>query len=208
MGPPEASISLSFPSEKKPIERLSGDQNGNRPPSVPASAAAAPVRSDWSQSFPPAPKTARSPSGESAIGADSSPVIWNVEDSGAMRNEWIARGALHLIGRRSLARKSAANSAAPAAAQPIQPRRPRLPVGALLPARETSAIQRSSLPRSPADCQRSSGSLARQVLTTRSNPGGDSGWTVEIGAGSLDMIAVISEAWLVPAKAFRPVAIS
>ena len=68
-GPPDASMILSLPSEKKPIERLSGDQNGNRPPSVAATGAAVPAASDRSQSLPPAPKTTREPSGEIAIGS-------------------------------------------------------------------------------------------------------------------------------------------
>ena len=38
-----------------------------------------------------------------------------------------------------------------------------------------SAIHFSSLPRSAAFCQRSSGSLARHFLTTRSSAGGDIG---------------------------------
>ena len=78
---------FSFPSEKKPIERLSGDQNGNRPPSVALSGAAMPVASDRSQSFPPAPKTTREPSGEIAIGAESSPVNRNSVFSGGSMNE-------------------------------------------------------------------------------------------------------------------------
>src|SRR5262252_8543285 len=36
-GPPEASIFLSFPSAKKPMKRLSGDQNGKEGFSVPGS---------------------------------------------------------------------------------------------------------------------------------------------------------------------------
>src|SRR5205085_11933617 len=36
-GPPEASIFLSLPSAKKPIDRLSGDQKGYAAPSVPFS---------------------------------------------------------------------------------------------------------------------------------------------------------------------------
>ena len=80
-------MTLSFPPEKNAIERLSGDQNGNRPPSVAPSGAAVPAASDWTQSFPPAPKTARSPSGDSAIGAESSPVSRKKDFSGGSRNE-------------------------------------------------------------------------------------------------------------------------
>ncbi len=42
----------------------------------------------------------------------------------------------------------------------------------------------------------------------RSSAGGVIGWTVAIGAGSSFMIDEISEAWLDPENAFRPVAIS
>ena len=85
---------------------------------------------------------------------------------------------------------------------------PEIP-GAAIPACEPpSAIQRNSRLVSAALCQRSSGSFARQVFTTRSRAGGDIGWTVEIGAGSSFMIEEISDAWLVPEKAFLPVAIS
>ncbi len=57
-------------------------------------------------------------------------------------------------------------------------------------------------------CQRSSGSLARHVLTTRSSAGGVIGAAVEIGGGSAERIDAISDAWLFPEKAFCPVAIS
>ena len=40
-GPPLISILFSFPPAKKPITRLSGDQNGKDAPSVPASVCAA-----------------------------------------------------------------------------------------------------------------------------------------------------------------------
>ena len=66
------------------------------------------------------------------------------------------------------------------------------------PASEPSAIACSWSLTSCADCQRSSGSLARQVLTTRSSAGGVIGWTTEIGCGSDVMIAEIRDAWLVP----------
>jgi len=65
-GPPEASTVRSLPPAKKPIDRLSGDQNGNSPCSVEGRIAVAPVESDWIHSFPEAPNTIRSPSGEIA----------------------------------------------------------------------------------------------------------------------------------------------
>src|SRR5207245_4835675 len=39
-GPPAASTVLSFPREKNPMKRSSGDQNGFDPPSVPANSSA------------------------------------------------------------------------------------------------------------------------------------------------------------------------
>ena len=56
--------------------------------------------------------------------------------------------------------------------------------------------------------KRSSGSLARHVLTTRFSAGGIIGEISEIAGGSSRRIAPMSEAWLVPEKAFLPVAIS
>ena len=55
---------------------------------------------------------------------------------------------------------------------------------------------------------RSSGSFARHVFTTRSSAGGVIGAIVETGAGSSLRIAEIRAAWLFPSNAFRPVAIS
>ena len=89
-------------------------------------------------------------------------------------------------GRRSSSSRSAAAPAAAAAAiaQARASRRLRRTetIGAT-PAADPSEIHFSSFPTSPADCQRSSGSLARHVLTTRSSAGGDMGWT-ERSAGA------------------------
>src|SRR5215471_20271643 len=70
--PPESETLLSFPPEKNPISRLSGDQNGKRPPSVPASCLAADESRDRTQrlnsGFDPllATKTMCRPSGETS----------------------------------------------------------------------------------------------------------------------------------------------
>ena len=81
--------------------------------------------------------------------------------------------------------------------------------GAAIPDCEPpSAIHFNSLPRSPAFCQRSSGSFARQRRTTRSSAGGVIGATAEMGAGSSFMIEEISDACVAPENAFLPVAIS
>jgi len=100
-----------------------------------------------------------------------------------------------------------------AIANPIQARRSRLfrraMTGAGTPAAEPdSAIHWSWSFASCAVWNRSSGSLARQVLTTRSSAGDVIGWSVVMGAGSSLMTAEISDAWLAPEKALRPVAIS
>ena len=109
---------------------------------------------------------------------------------------------------RSAARTSAAADAIPAATHPK--RRRRLGAALTAPRAEESRpeIHWSSLATSRALCQRSSGSLARHVVTIRSSAGGVSGWRVEGEAGSELMIAEISEAWLVPENAFFPVVIS
>ena len=54
----------------------------------------------------------------------------------------------------------------------------------------------------------SSGSFARQVVTTRSSEAGASGCTAEIDGAADDMIALMTLAWLLPPKAFLPVTIS
>ena len=81
-GPPAASIVLSFPPEKKPMDRLSEDQNGKTPRSVAGDADVMPLDTDWTHNFPEAPNTIRAPSGETAGGADSSPVSSNAVFSG------------------------------------------------------------------------------------------------------------------------------
>src|SRR6266498_2477162 len=80
----------------------------------------------------------------------------------------------------------------------------RAPMATELP----SWIHLSCTAMSCAVCQRSSGSFARQVLTTRSNAGGVVATTVDAGAGSDVMIEEIRDAWLRPENAFFPVAIS
>src|SRR5439155_21526097 len=71
VGPTETSIFLSFPPEKKARKRLSGDQKGRKPPSVPRSGCAVRASSGRNQreylpSEPKALKTRRRPSGEIA----------------------------------------------------------------------------------------------------------------------------------------------
>ena len=80
--------------------------------------------------------------------------------------------------------------------------------GAAIPAAEPSAIHLSSLPTSAALCQRSSGSLARHVFTTRSSAGGDIGCDREIGGGSRRHDRRDQRRLARPENAFLPVAIS
>ena len=61
----------------------------------------------------------------------------------------------------------------------------------------------SSSAMSRADCQRSSGSFARQVLTMRSSAGGMRESILASGGGSVFIIAAIRLACEFPAKAFR-----
>src|SRR5262244_2208202 len=115
--------------------------------------------------------------------------------------------------RRSVQVPAAARTAparSPTAAQAARSRLFReTTMGAATPACEPAwAIQASSLLMSWALCQRSSGSLARQVRTIRSRAGGVIGASVDSGAGSADIIEEMSEAWLAPEKAFFPVTIS
>ncbi len=87
--------------------------------------------------------------------------------------------------------------------------RRRVATGTGTPACEpASAIHFSSSSTSCIDWRRSSGSLARQVRTRRSSPGGDSGWTEAIGGGSRSRIEAIRLACVLPSNALRPVAIS
>ncbi len=59
-----------------------------------------------------------------------------------------------------------------------------------------------------AACQRRSGSLARHFRTSRSRPGGVSGWSPLMGSGSRSRMAAITLACDSPANGRRPVAIS
>ena len=72
----------------------------------------------------------------------------------------------------------------------------------------SSRIQASSRFRSPALCQRSSGSFARQVRTKRSSAREASGCTADTGGGSSRRIALMRVASLVALNAFRPAVIS
>ena len=169
--------------------------------SVEGSAVAAPVaqRLDPEPSGGAVRRRCR-PSGETATGADSSPVS---SEGRLLRRQEKRVHRLRPVGARRGARWRAKPSAIEARAAAIAcpgeaGRRPRrvATAGDVAEAPDVRSLRDpAQLPlRSPADCQRSSGSLARQVRTTRSSAGGDIGWTCEIGGGSSRRIAEMSEA--------------
>src|SRR5262249_19379187 len=88
--PPVTSIFFSFPSAKNPMKRLSGDQNGQDPPSVPGSDCASEASNDLTQSRRralggPAAKAMRRPSGDTAGGE---PPNANCACSGGRIDDW------------------------------------------------------------------------------------------------------------------------
>ncbi len=213
-GPPLASIFRRKRLAKKPMKRPSGDQNGRSAPSVPASGRAGPdsfsarTQSRFGSSPLWAVKTRREPSGEISTGPAKISVFTSSVPSGGRIDAWIAGAAGSPRFRRSAASPAATSARAPATSQPARAPRPRGATRASTAGLEPSAIQRSCLPTSPALCQRSSGSFARQVLTIRSRTAGEEGSTVETGGGSVCRIAPIRDAWLAPENALLPVAIS
>jgi hypothetical protein len=211
-GPPDASILFSLPSAKKPRARLSADQKGNIAPSVPGSAWAVGPSKGRSQSrlrpsSPLATNAIRWPSGE-RTGRPYRTL--KVVRDGGRRVDWIVRGGSRVASRQretdSPARPAAAIDTAAQAMRSRLIRRAR--TGGPASPEPASRIHVSSFSRSWALCQRSSGSLARQLATTRSRAGGVSGWRREIGGGSEASIAAMRLAWLLPLKARWPVAIS
>src|SRR4029453_378511 len=128
-GPPDASMRRSFDSEKKAIDLPSGDQNGERAPSVPASGVAGPVPSDWTHSLPPAPYGGRAPPGGQVPGAASSPVSRQAVFSGGRMNEWAAPGRATRARRSSFTRYRTPSRSRPATAhatgrKALRPRAP------------------------------------------------------------------------------------
>ena len=72
-----------------------------------------------------------------------------------------------------------------------------------------AAIQRSSIPKSQALCQRASGSLIRHVLTTCSSASEEpTGQTVENTIRSFSRIGVVRQSAVMRSKAWRPEIIS
>src|SRR5687768_4924654 len=174
-GPPEASIFFNFRSAKNPTNRLSGDQKGFEAPSVPASGRAEAPESGWTHSklVPEevATNATRRPSGDNAIGPNSNAKL---DFSGGRSEDRMIRGG-SLRSRMTTTVAAAATSAATGTSAHASRSRLFLLAapGAGSPTAEPpSTIHWSWSLTSCAVWNRSSGSLARQVLTTRSNAGG------------------------------------
>src|SRR5712671_6967718 len=218
-GPPMTSILLSFPPAKNPRAELSGDQKGAEARSVPASACAVSVSSERTQrrylpSGPPATKAIRRPSGETDSGAVDPevtvPTPAKLHISGSETKKRVVSAFCRARSRYSKAPKASAATSTPTPTN--QARRSRLlrwpAKGAVEPGCEPpSAIHFSSSHTSLAACHLFSGSFAKHFFTTRSSTG-RVGWREEMGGGSVSRIFAIKLAWLLPSKAFLPVAVS
>src|SRR5579859_1013256 len=210
--PPTTSITLSFPAEKNAILRLSGDQNGKVPFSVPSSACASPDLRERIQMWSPAPKTRLRPSGERTGGAPTSPINWNGASSGGGM-EATRRVPAGGFFQRAIARAISANTATTAAIasneRSLDPREMLLTDPALvLSAAPELAIHSSSAPMSLALCQRLAKSLTRAREITCSSAGDICWRTVEIGSGSFSRIAEARLICDLPSIARLPVNIS
>ena len=123
---------------------------------------------------------------------------------GAVSSKITGRDAAGFGRSAAAARNTAATVIAPSASQAMRSRDfRRAATGAATYYDPPSRIRWSWSFASCAVWIRSSGSFARH-LTSRSSAGGFIGASCEIGAGSLDMIAEMSEAWLFPSKARLP----
>ena len=213
--PPSDETVLSLPPAKKPKARLSADQNGKVAPSVPTNARARRSFNGLTQSktdpCPPAAEKASSlPFGESTGGPAKSPVKMRWVPSSAAMSERTAFAELESPRKWIVAATAEAISTTAAVAHTHRSRFTRLlPDDAATPACDPlSEIHFSSVARSLALCQRSSGSFARHFLTMRSKLGGVSGCNCEIEGGSVVRIAAIRLARLLALKAGLPVTIS
>jgi hypothetical protein len=117
-GPPATGMVFSFPSEKNPIDRPSGDQNGNVPPSVPASFRGALVSRGWIQielrSFALCAQYATwVPSAERTGGPEKSPVKSKEVSKGGSSEEWMigVEGVGRSPNQRTMPRSAAARTA-------------------------------------------------------------------------------------------------
>ena len=157
------------------MNRLSGDQKGFEAPSVPASGRADTPESGWTHSmlFPEefATKATRWPSGDNAIGPNSNAKL---DFSGGRREDRTIRGgSLRSRTTRTVAAAAASAATGTSAHASFSRLFLRAAMGAGSPTAEPpSTIHWSWSLTSCAVWNRSSGSLARHVLTMRSSAGG------------------------------------
>ena len=189
---------------KNAICRPSGDQKGRKAPSLPGTGRegrrnrAAGRTTDRPRSRAIGSTIFR-PSGETAISAHCEPRLVRQDDLEADRQRllWRLVTARHGEGDGGHGRRGGDRGG--------DPRRSGPGARATGPGRAAHARACFS---SRTDCQRSAGSLARQVSTTCSSAGGVVGFRAEIGTGSRSRIAAITLAALLPSKACWPVSIS
>src|SRR5579863_2244015 len=214
--PPFNSTVFNFPPAKNPSDRPSADQNGFAAPSVPGTAAASFAFSERVHSLiaPLLSITVNASlvsSGETTAGPDPNPKARKRVSRGGGTNASTGPAPVP----RGRAYAHIANAAASTANTPISPHASfsrffrRAATGAATPACDPpSAIHFSCSLTSCTFWKRSSGSLARQVCTTRSSAGGEAGCTVEMAGGFLSSTAAITLAVFLPSNARLPVAIS
>jgi hypothetical protein len=214
--PPFSSTVFNLPPAEKPSERPSGDQKGAAAPSVPGIAVASLALSDRVHSFinpflSMAVNANFVSSGEITTGPEPKPKARKRVSRGGGTNANTGP-TVELRGCRYAQR---ATAAARVANKHINDHANfsrffrRVATGVGTPACDPpSAIHFNCSWTSWTFWKRSSGSLARQVFTTRSSAGGDIGWMVETGGGSRSNTAAITLAVVLPPKARLPVAIS
>ena len=182
--PPASGTFLSFPPEKKPTCRPSGDQNGDEAPAVSGTTLASALSRARTNSMGGSPgrravNASLVPSGETAGTWKS--MAYGAGGATVNRTGGRAAGALRM---RVPITASDAARARPSTATAVHSARAPVRVGAAAaqgsPAGEPpSAIHRSSSATSCAVSHRSSGFLARHLFTTRSSEGGVSGCSVD-----------------------------
>src|SRR5262245_2745752 len=191
-GPPATSAFLSLRSSKKPIDRLSGDQNACVTTLSGISTCGVTEFSSTASTpratAPPLLPTIHRPSGEIEIGTCApKPTVFktNFTTSGS--------GDVRKYERADVAATPTTTSAAAASAiQRIRSRCWRAATGAGTPTCDPpSAIHCSCTRRSQAVCRRCFGSLRRQRFSTWSSAGGANGCNVDTGSGSTDWIDAI-----------------
>ena len=231
--PPSRPTRFSWPAVKKPTDRPSGEKKSEVTPSVPARGrgwawersriqmcrpsrvVGLPSAADDGSGDVIATNATLVPSGETAIEVVST-LEAKVPPAGGGTRKRTTCGSREGVGRDPSTATTATTVAAAAASQGIHRAIGEAPRGRETERGSTSrrepdaspSIQASSRPRSAALCHRSSGSLARHVLTTLSSAGGTRPFEDVRGGGSLARIAVRTLFGESPGKARFPVTIS